>query len=279
MALGSAQDTFRGRHVVRVLAVPHVLHRARSCRSSQHLQELTNRTGIAVVDGHGQLQHVTAVIKTEDILQVLAPFTSGDCVVAIDAPLLVTNDDTRPRPAEKHLNRRLPRLSSGGASGLQGQERSAVRPEVRMVGRPPRGHPRRVLYTLPFFGADGKPYLLDGYKDIRDRGRFDLWGASTTVYTRIRRGHTPRGGTIAAGELRLSLAEWVRELSTVRVTGTADPIRQVVALLDLGRPFAESLWEVFLRPRIPLLPEQPRRSHDAVTQPAKTIAHLGRRRS
>jgi cholesterol oxidase len=138
---------------------------------------------------------------------------------------------------------------------------------------------RRVLYTLPFFGADGKPYLLDGYKDIRDRGRFDLWGASTTVYTRIRRGHTPRGGTIAAGELRLSLAEWVRELSTVRVTGTADPIRQAVALLDLGRPFAESLWEVFLRPRIPLLPEQPRRSHDAVTQPAKTIAHLGRRRS
>ena len=137
---------------------------------------------------------------------------------------------------------------------------------------------RRVLYTLPFFGEDGKPYLLDGYKDVRDHGRFDVWGASTTVYARIRRGHTPRGRTIAAGELRLNPVEWVRELTTVRVTGSAGPVRQAAALLDFGRLFAESLWDVFLRPRVPRLAEQPRRSDDAVAQTSQTLAHARWRR-
>lgn len=123
---------------------------------------------------------------------------------------------------------------------------------------------RRVLYTLPFFGADGKLYLLDGCKDIRDNGWFDIWGASTTLDATLRRGHTPQGPTIVAGQLRLSLVQWLRELATVRLTGPGGPVRQVTALFDIGSVFAESLWEVFLRPRIPLLPQQ-RGSDDALT--------------
>jgi hypothetical protein len=32
-----------------------------------------------------------------------------------------------------------------------------------------------MLYALPFIGSDGKSYLLDGFKDVRDHGHFDVW--------------------------------------------------------------------------------------------------------
>ena len=52
---------------------------------------------------------------------------------------------------------------------------------------------RRMLYALPFVGADGQPYLLDGFKQVRDDGRFDVWGATSTLYTVIRAGHDRTG--------------------------------------------------------------------------------------
>jgi len=112
---------------------------------------------------------------------------------------------------------------------------------------------RRVLYTLPFFGADGKPYLLDGCKEIQNSGWFSVWGANTTVYVRLRRGHAPRGRVLAAGRLRLSAINLVRELTTARVTGTANPVLQARALVDFSQLFAGSLWDVFIRPRVPFL--------------------------
>lgn len=112
---------------------------------------------------------------------------------------------------------------------------------------------RRMLYTLPFFGADGRPYLLDGYKDVRDHGGFDVWGATTTLYTYLRRGHTPRGEVLSTGILQLPLLTFVRQVATAKVTGTSNPLRQAEALARFGQFFLGSLWSVFLAPRLPIL--------------------------
>jgi cholesterol oxidase len=109
---------------------------------------------------------------------------------------------------------------------------------------------RLMLYTLPFFGADGEPYLLDGYQDVRDHGSFDVWGATTTLYTYLRRGHTPSGEVLATGILHLPALTFVRQVVTARVTGTHNPLRQAQALGRFGRLFLGSLWAVFLAPRL-----------------------------
>jgi predicted RNase H-like nuclease/ppGpp synthetase/RelA/SpoT-type nucleotidyltranferase len=59
-------------------------------------------TGVAVLDGDGRLVHVATVTTDDEIVQTLAPYTDGPCLVAIDAPLIVTNP-TGSRPAEKAL--------------------------------------------------------------------------------------------------------------------------------------------------------------------------------
>lgn len=115
-----------------------------------------SRTGIAVVDSHGQLQHITAVIKTEDIVAVLEPFVAGECVVGIDAPLLVTND-SGPRPAEALLNRDFQRFHAGARPaykayplGLFDPPRGAVLVEKLGLDIDPESHAaRRAIEVYP----------------------------------------------------------------------------------------------------------------------------------
>ncbi|WP_426563273.1 DUF429 domain-containing protein [Angustibacter sp. McL0619] len=69
-------------------------------------------TGLAVLDAEGRLVHVSAATDDDSIVAALRPFTEGPCVVAIDAPLLVTNP-TGNRPAEAALNRDFARFHAG----------------------------------------------------------------------------------------------------------------------------------------------------------------------
>jgi cholesterol oxidase len=113
-----------------------------------------------------------------------------------------------------------------------------------------RQYDRRMLYALPFVGADGKPYLLDGFKEVRDYGRFDVWGATSTLYTVIRAGHERSGEVLASGILHILIADFMRQLSTFAVSGTDDPARKAQALAQFGRMFMGTLWDVFVRPRL-----------------------------
>ena len=69
-------------------------------------------TGVAVLDGDGRLRHVGVAGDDADLLAHLAPWVSGECVVAIDAPLVVVNDSGN-RPCEAALNRDFRRFDAG----------------------------------------------------------------------------------------------------------------------------------------------------------------------
>lgn len=69
-------------------------------------------TGLAVLDADGHLLSVRAVRDDDEILAALRPYLNGECVVAFDAPLVVTNP-TGQRPAEAALNRDFRRFEAG----------------------------------------------------------------------------------------------------------------------------------------------------------------------
>ncbi len=71
-----------------------------------------NQTGVAVIDTDGRLHHVGAAQDDASIIDAIAPFTGDDCLVAIDAPLIV-NNPTGFRPCETALNRDFHRLEAG----------------------------------------------------------------------------------------------------------------------------------------------------------------------
>ena len=69
-------------------------------------------TGVAVLDADGQLVHVSAALTDDEVVAALEPYVAGECLVAIDAPLIVTNA-TGNRPAEAALNRDFARFDAG----------------------------------------------------------------------------------------------------------------------------------------------------------------------
>ncbi|MCB0948088.1 MAG: bifunctional ribonuclease/(p)ppGpp synthase [Mycobacterium sp.] len=69
-------------------------------------------TGVAAVDDAGRLVYAGAATDDTSIRAALAPYTQSDCLVAIDAPLIVTNP-TGQRPAERQLNADFGRFQAG----------------------------------------------------------------------------------------------------------------------------------------------------------------------
>ncbi|WP_437674520.1 GMC oxidoreductase [Sorangium sp. So ce131] len=113
---------------------------------------------------------------------------------------------------------------------------------------------RKMLYALPFVGADGKQYLLDGTKEVLDDPGFDVWSDTTTLFTVIREGHSRSDPVVATGVLHILLPDFLAQLTTFRVDGTDDRLEKLSALGRFGRMFMGDLWEVFAKSKLPSLP-------------------------
>jgi cholesterol oxidase len=109
---------------------------------------------------------------------------------------------------------------------------------------------RKMLYLLPFIGADGKPYVLDGYKEVKDHGHFDVWGATSTLFSVIREGHTKTGPVVGTGVLTIHIPDFLHQLTTFKVTGATGELERLDALARFGKVFMGTLWDVFVRGKL-----------------------------
>ena len=123
-------------------------------------------TGVAVLDGHGALCHVGVAGDDEDVLSQLQPYVDGECVVAFDAPLVVTNPSGN-RPCEAALNRDFRRFDAGAHpanTGLawfaDGGRAARLCAALELDLDPHSSSPRRALEVYPhaasvvLFGLD-----------------------------------------------------------------------------------------------------------------------------
>ncbi|WP_145225161.1 DUF429 domain-containing protein [Rudaeicoccus suwonensis] len=71
-----------------------------------------NRTGIAVLDDAGVLRHLLSVRSEAEIVEGIAAYVGGGCLVGLDAPLVVPNENGN-RRAERELNRDFAAFDAG----------------------------------------------------------------------------------------------------------------------------------------------------------------------
>ncbi|MGH8908744.1 MAG: FAD-dependent oxidoreductase [Egibacteraceae bacterium] len=108
---------------------------------------------------------------------------------------------------------------------------------------------RWMRYRLFFADGVGHPLTLAGFKHITDDPGFDVWSDTTTLFTRVLRGHVdPRDeGTaevVATGVLRIHMTDFAKQLTTFRVDARNSAAR-AVALARFGQLFLGTLWEVY----------------------------------
>ena len=117
-------------------------------------------TGLAVLDDDARLLHVSAVRTDDEIEAALAPYVAGDCLAAIDAPLVVTQ-------------RR--RVAPGRAAAQQGL------PSLRRRHPPVQHRQARVRQRHP--GRAGRP---NGSGSTSTRSPVGVDGRSRSTRTRRR---------------------------------------------------------------------------------------------
>jgi predicted patatin/cPLA2 family phospholipase len=110
---------------------------------------------------------------------------------------------------------------------------------------------KKMLYRLFFRDKDGRALTLSGFKDVRDDPGFDLWADTTTLYTRILKGHISAeeentAEIIAAGIINIYFFDFLKQLTTFRAEGPTISDR-TSAMARFGRLFMGKLWDVYAR--------------------------------
>lgn len=110
---------------------------------------------------------------------------------------------------------------------------------------------KQMLYRLHFTDKQGGPLTLTGFKEIRDESGFDVWSDTTTLFTRVFRGHIGPGEeqsaeVLASGIIKIHMLDFLKQLTTFRVEGPtlAD---KTSALARFGKLFLGKLWDVYAR--------------------------------
>ncbi|MCL8025990.1 DUF429 domain-containing protein [Nocardioides bruguierae] len=115
-----------------------------------------NPTGLAVLDADARLLHVSTVRTDAEIGEALETFTAEECLVGIDAPIVVTNA-TGSRPAEQALSKDFRRFEAGTHPSNTGKPefaegRTRARRVCRLLGLDPdprSGRARRAIEVYP----------------------------------------------------------------------------------------------------------------------------------
>lgn len=103
---------------------------------------------------------------------------------------------------------------------------------------------KHMVYELAF-EAGGQPYYVAGHKRVSNDRGFDLWSDTTTLHTTLYEGHGKDGRIVGAGVLSLGVPDLASLLSTVRVTGTDNPVEQATTVTKFGRFFLSELWDSY----------------------------------
>jgi cholesterol oxidase len=132
-----------------------------------------------------------------------------------------------------------------------GGRRTIERGSFNLFIADPAAHTKRMRYSLQCTGVDGTPYLLEGYKEIRDDRGWDAWADNTTLFTTVHRGKTSHDPVFSRGIIRVKLWDFLEQLTSFRVHNAPTVTAQTRALRRFGAFFFGELWDSYVKQRMP----------------------------
>jgi hypothetical protein len=112
---------------------------------------------------------------------------------------------------------------------------------------------KHMLYRLWFYDGVGHPLTMTGFKLVSNDAGFDLWKDTTTLFTRVLRGHVTEGEdttteAVASGTIIIRARDFAKQLTTFRSSGPGLGA-QLGALVKFGVIFVGQLADTYLRRR------------------------------
>jgi cholesterol oxidase len=111
---------------------------------------------------------------------------------------------------------------------------------------------KRMLYRLWFRDGVGHPLTMTGYKLVENDAGFDLWKDTTTLFTKVLKGHVEESADstaelVASGILRIRVQDFAKQMTTFRAGGSGGIGAKLGGLIKFGVIFVGQLAEVYLR--------------------------------
>ena len=103
---------------------------------------------------------------------------------------------------------------------------------------------RRMTYRMELASSDGETFFFDGFKRIRDDPLIDQWADTTTLFITVRR-NNESGPVVGRGILRIRPQDFMRQMTTMDVTGASGPREELAAMGRFGGYFTKSLRDVY----------------------------------
>ncbi len=117
-----------------------------------------------------------------------------------------------------------------------------------LVEDPQRPEYKQLRYGLHLLSEAGKSFFLEGFKQLTDDPGIDFWEDTTTLFVTVRRGDGPEAPPAYKGVLRISVEDFARQVSTIRVTHALSVQEQLSAVGRFGRFFLGGLFELYWKP-------------------------------
>ncbi len=114
-----------------------------------------------------------------------------------------------------------------------------------LVRDPARVNARLMTYMMTGVASDGKRYRLDGYKVIHDDRHLEIWDDTTTLFITVTDVTGSSEKKIADGVLHILPADFLHQLTTMRVTNATNPVDALNALVKFGTFFAGELFQTY----------------------------------
>ncbi|WP_330960962.1 alpha/beta fold hydrolase [Photobacterium sp. 53610] len=143
------------------------------------------------------------------------------------------------------------------------------------VTYPKMPNAKHMVYSMIMCSETEERFLFSGYKMIRDDpDSLDIWQDTSTLYVTIRRGTQKDSPVIATGVMQLEAADFLKQMTTMKVLNAPDKQSRLRALTKFGKHFAGALWEsygsIFAKP-YRFNPEAPPRQKRPLNAPAPQV--------
>lgn len=103
---------------------------------------------------------------------------------------------------------------------------------------------KEMHYTLRFYDSKQQAFTFYGFKAIKNQEFTKGWEETTTLYTRVWKGHQDSGPLVAYGVLRLTASDFAKQMTTFKSSGSsfADRAHAMLRFVDV---FASNLWDAY----------------------------------
>ena len=153
-------------------------------------------------------------------------------VISDDLNDLLSNPD---HPARLVGTVIAPALSPQPLSVSQGQFRL-------LVTDPAQVDVRLMKYNMSLTSEEGKTYVFDGTKIIRNDGILNIWHDTSTLYITI---SDPSGALLGKGMLAIEAEDFLHQMTTLKVTNAKDLQDRIGGMIRFGHFFAGVLFDIY----------------------------------